>query len=338
MDKTDANDVARAQLRAFVRGAYDQQKLRMQVGLRLCANFRSKLGQAPGEKEEDTLTEAEIGVIEKLKKHFRLLTTGIARNRNLPPRDQFKGDELISEYTELVLVGQYLDLEATEGKHFRQFEDFLREFKVYNEYLEPTVGVGPAMAGIIVSEIDIRQTETPSGLWALCGLDVAPDGLGRSRRKEHLVKRTFISRDGTEKERDSVTFKPLLKTKLTGVLGPSFLRTKSPWADVYRNYRHRLETDPNKPKADPFRNKEDKKLFERLRAEGQNPYNIYWRPQRIHQASIRYMVKMFLADLYLNWRRIEGLPTTMSYQERMLGVKHGDHGQPSGAPSAEAAE
>ena len=42
-------------LRVMVRGAYDLQKLRIQMGNRIVGNFKAKLGQAPGESEDDAL-------------------------------------------------------------------------------------------------------------------------------------------------------------------------------------------------------------------------------------------------------------------------------------------
>lgn len=38
----------------------------------------------------------------------------------------------------------------------------------------------------------------------------------------------------------------------------------------------------------------------------------------------RYMIKMFLKDLYVAWRMIEGLPVRPSYQEEYLGHIHKD--------------
>jgi hypothetical protein len=46
--------------------------------------------------------------------------------------------------------------------------------------------------------------------------------------KEHLVDRTYIDKNGEEKTKKGVTYNPFLKTKLTGVLDGSFLRSASP--------------------------------------------------------------------------------------------------------------
>lgn len=284
----------RSRLRAMTRGAYDLQKLRIQSGLRLCANFRNKLGQTAGETEDD-LDDAAKEVLEALRESYKRLTDGIARNRILPPKDKFKGDALVSEYSELVLISQYLELERVERQQFGQLEAVLTEFPIYTGWLRDIVGVGPTMAAVIISEFDISKARYPSSLWAYSGLDVGPDGRGRSRRKEHLVKREYVDKDGEVKERDSITFNPFLKTKLMGVLAGSFLRCKSPYADIYRQYRHRLETDPAKAE---------------------------WSKGRSNEAAKRYMVKMFLCDLYNAWRPIEGLSVAPTYQEAKHGHRH----------------
>ena len=45
-------------LKILVRGAYDIQKLRIQMGNRLVGNFKAKLGQAPSEPEDTKADEA----------------------------------------------------------------------------------------------------------------------------------------------------------------------------------------------------------------------------------------------------------------------------------------
>jgi hypothetical protein len=84
---TDLTDVGA--LRLMCRGAYDLQKLRMQAGLRLCANFRSKLTIDPNIDNEETedgeeLSEQAQSILDQLKASYRTLTEGVARNRTLP--------------------------------------------------------------------------------------------------------------------------------------------------------------------------------------------------------------------------------------------------------------
>ena len=310
------------ELRPLVRGAYDLQKLRIGMGGRLYANFRSRLGFHPNRKIEDQIAESELTgslvddntafggtefeeakevqakmILDALKAEYNLLTEGVARNRTLPNPAVFKGGEIIHSYADLILVRNFMELYRREQEMFRHFELVLDGIPIYRAWLRDVVGVGPTMAGVLLSEIDIHKADTPSKIWALAGLDVAEDGKGRSKRAEHLVLRKYIAKDGTEKEKLSITFNPLLKTKCVGVLGPSFLRVGSGYAQVFYDIRNR------------YRERE------RQREDG-------WTDGHILRASIRYMVKIFLRDFWLEWRALEGLTIRPSYAEEKLGQKH----------------
>jgi len=279
-------------LRVMVRGAYDLQKLRIQMGNRIVTNFKTKLGQSPGESEEELDDDAKE-VLKELRVSYKKITDGV---KVYPKQKDFKGDEVISSYTELCLVGQYMDLEADEIRHFKRLEQVLEDFPIYTEFLKGVRGIGPAMAGVIISEIDISKAHYPSSLWKYCGLDVADDGKGRSRKTEHLVKVKYVNSDGEEAERNSITFNPFLKTKLVGVLASSFIKLSNPiYAPIYRGYKNRLENHPaHKDKTKLHRNNMAK----------------------------RYLIKMFLVDLYKAWRTLDGLPVNSPYHEGKLGIIH----------------
>jgi hypothetical protein len=281
-------------IRVMVRGAYDIQKLRIQMGNRIVANWKAKLGQAPSATEE-TLDEAEKNLLDNLRESYKKLADGVA---TLPRQSTFKGDELISTYTELVLIDQYIGLEKQEATQFSRLGNVLKDFPIYNEFLVNVHGVGPAMAGVILSEINIHAAEYPSSLWKYAGLDVADDGRGRSRRKEHLVESTYIDADGVEQKKNGISFNPFLKTKLVGVLGSSFIKqsaAKCQYRKIYDDYKNRLENSPAHA---------DKSKGHR------------------HNMAVRYAVKRFLADLYVAWRTLEGLPVANEYSVDKLGIVH----------------
>jgi hypothetical protein len=297
------NEVRRQNLKTAVRGAYDIQKLRIQMGNRIVGNFKAKLGQQPGQPE-DELDEDGKQILASLRAAFKKITDGV---KTFPKQSTFTGDEVISDYTELCLIAQYIDLERYEDQHFRRLGSILNEYPIYTQWLEQVKGIGPAMAGVIISEIDISKARYPSSLWKYAGLDVAGDGGGRSRKAEHLVRREFVNKAGEVKQRDSITFNPFLKTKLVGVLASSFLRVKdSPYADVYRDYKHRLESHV---KYQDGQLDEDGKAVKGLKGHR-------------HNMAMRYMVKRFLVDLYKAWRTIEGLPVAPEYHEAKLGHVH----------------
>ena len=304
-------------LRLMVRGAYDLQALRMQSGLRLCGNFRSRLIEtAPGDEEaEAELSNEALKVIDELKLSYRRLTDGVARNRTLPQEKGFTGDGLISNFTELVLVSQYLDLESQENKQFRQMQTTLDVMPIYQLFLKHERGIGPAMAAVLITYFDPRKARHVSSFWKYAGLDVASDGAARSRRKEHLVEREYVDRNGKTATRLSTTYNPWLRMKLLGGLAPSFLRSASPRRELYDNYRHRITTDVNRHKVTVV---EWKRAFH-----ADEDVTNLWPPGRIHKAALRYMIKIFLVDLWSKWREIEGLPVTPTYNEARRGYAHG---------------
>lgn len=203
------------------------------MGNRITANYKAKLGQQPSQPESE-LGNEEKRILDKLRLHYRKITDGISQ---LPAPKKFKGDTIISDYAELCLIDQYIDLEQAETKAFKQIEKALQAYPIYTDFLKNVKGCGAAMSGVIISEIDISKAKYPSSLHAYAGLDVAPDGQGRSMKKNHLVEQEYINKDGEICKKMGITFKPFLKTKLMGVLASSFLRAKSPYAEVYYNYK-----------------------------------------------------------------------------------------------------
>ncbi|SRR5258706_4587435 len=305
-------------LKAAVRGVYDLQMLRIAGGLRLCANFRAKLNlletDAGDDTEEETAEEKEAKkVIELLKESYRRLTDGVARNRTLPAAEGFVGDELISTHAELILVDLYLDLEKNEAKQFRQLTAVLNPIPIYRHWLRDQDGVGPAMAGVLIAYFDPHKARHVSSFWKYAGLDTGPDGMGRSRRAEHMVKREYLDKNGDTKERDSLTYEPFLKTKLMGVLASSFMRCGAqPWRKVYDDYKHRLETDPGRPKISLVK-------WKALYKAGKDVSQL-WPPGRVNNAAKRYMVKLFLAAFWAEWRALEGLPVSLPYPVDKMGL------------------
>lgn len=160
------------------------------------------------------------------------------------------------------------------------------------------------MAAVIIAELDPHRAPNASCFWSYCGLGVKPDGLGQSRRKEHLVVQTYRAKDGTEQEKLGLGFSPFTKTKLVGVLGPSFLRAGGHYKAIYDQVKHRYESHPRYGLA--AQDAGEKEAHKKHR----------------HDMAVRYMVKMFLLDLWKEWRKIEGLPVGESYAEAKLGLRH----------------
>ena len=290
----------REQVRPVVRGFYDIQKLRMQIGLRLVASFKAKLGAVPQQEDEESLGEDARQLLADIRRDYDRVADAIAQHP--ARRREFVAQGLIGTVEEYALVQMYVNLDVAEEAAYGQVRRVVETHPLWAVFLKGVKGVGPAMAGVILSEIDIHKARYRSSLYCYAGLDCVggpTDGVGRSRRKEHLVERAYVDKRGQEQTRMAITFNPFLKTKLVGVLAGSFLRAGrgNKYAEVYRNYKHRLECHP--------RHVEKTKGHRDAMAK-------------------RYMIKVFLGDLYEAWRTLEGLPVHVPYAEAKLGAEpHG---------------
>lgn len=284
-------------IRQVVRGIYQIQKTRIGIGNRICAAFRSKMGLKPSQKEEEADKEA-LKILEDVRSCFKRLTDGLT---TLPTLRNFRPYEgsIIDSYTELMLVKSYEDFLRTEEEQANRLEYALREYPIYTEFLKGVKGVGPMIAGVIISEIDISKATYASSLHKYAGLDVVITeegiGEGRSRKKNHLVESVYKDKDGNEQLKLGISFNPFLKTKLVGVMAGCMIKCNSPYAQSYRDYKFRLQNMPeHKDKTDGHR----------------------------HNMAMRYLVKLFLTDLYAKWRELEGLEVHPPYHESKLGIYH----------------
>lgn len=156
------------ELRAVVRGTYDLQRLRIQMGNRVTANFKAKLGNSPRALTEKQLEKEAQKLLGDLRaSHKRITDAIVEKYKGVTPKN-FIGDELISTYTEYVLVNQYTELIKQEESQFSSIPTILAGNPVYDNFLEGVAGVGPQMAGVLLSEIDFTRCKYASSLWKLC--------------------------------------------------------------------------------------------------------------------------------------------------------------------------
>ena len=200
------------------------------------------------------------------------------------------------------------DLNRLESAALREIEVCLDAFRI-TPWLIGIRGLGPTMAGVILSEFDITIATTVSKLWAFAGLHVV-DG-----HAAHPVKGKTLS------------YNKWLRMKLLGVLGVGFLRCGSEYKQTYDDYKHRLQSRVVTPCMECAG--VGKAIFEGRKVTcpncegGSRPPPWGRSDAHRHQAAIRYMVKVFLKDLYVAWRTVEGLAVRAPYAEEKLG--HSPH-------------
>lgn len=286
--------------KSLIRSLYDIQKIRIETGNRIVAEIKARMGQLPGEKET-TIDDAEArNYLKEARAEYSRITDAFVLNR---AGDYFKvkydGYQIIADPVMLLFVRLYMKHVEDEANIEKIVAKIVARHPMWDAFLRDVKGCGPLMSAVILSEFDIHKAERISQFWAYAGLDVAADGRGRGRYKEHLIDVDYTDKDGKAAIRKGITFNPFLKTKLVGVLASSFVKQTKPepshYRTVYDNYKHRLENHAkHKDKSKGHRN----------------------------NMALRYVVKIFLQDLWLKWRQVEGLPITAPYHEAVLGHKH----------------
>jgi Transposase IS116/IS110/IS902 family len=226
-----------------------------------------------------------------------------------------------------VLENRAEELHQAERNALGDIRLHLSTMPAYNKVLadrERYKGIGPTLAAVILSEVDITRCDTVSALWRYAGLSVVPSGRCNAcfdpvspteRRDEdgeilysHDFNRSkkcplgqYIPGDdvleSAKAERGikgkKLPFNRFFKTKMVGVMAGCLLKSGSPFRKYYDDYKHRLT----------------------VKKWGRNDGHR-------HQAAMRYMTKMVLQDIWHNWRQLEGYPVRESYATEYLGKIH----------------
>jgi len=245
--------------------------------------------------EKELEDEAKQYLVIVRQEYERITDRYVLAQANKYLKVDFTEYSIITDAAMLLFIDDYEKQLANETNMGKVIAKIVQEHPMWEAFLEGVKGCGPLMSAVILTEFDITKAPRISNFWSYAGLDVADDGRGRGRYKEHLVDQEYTDADGKEQTKKGITFNPFLKTKLVGVLGSCLLKTKGTYKEVYDNYKHRLENHAtHKDKTKGHR----------------------------HNMAVRYMVKMFVQDLWLKWREAEGLTITAPYSEAKLGMKH----------------
>lgn len=179
---------------------------------------------------------------------------------------------------------------------------------MWNAFFKDVKGCGPMMAAICISYFDIHKARYPSAFWKYAGLDVVvlTDGTTEARGKKHVESSVYIDKDHKVQVKNGITYNPKLRSKLIAVLGSCILKlsrtkledgTSMPigYAKIYYDYRNRLGN----------------------RTDIKNPTGPH-----LHNMAMRYMIKQFVRDLWIVWRKYEGYDIGEPYYEvAKLGMK-----------------
>ncbi len=288
---------SKEQLRTLVSGMYDIQHLRIATGNRVVASMRPSLMEKMKDMKD---SEKDAILADILKEYHRITDYFVSEYKGQGRIDKvfthMSGLEFIKSKVDYEIVSTYVDLRSSEERLAKQVERVVKEHPMWERFFEGVRGCGPLMAGVCLAYLDPYKANYCSSFWKYVGVDVVwseKNERWEGRAKWHTEEREYTDREGNTKKKNGITYNPIVKTKLVGVLSGSFLKAGGKYADIYRNYRHRLECRPDLQKE---------------------------APAHIHRMASRYAVKMFLQDLWKSWREYEGLPTPDPYREGKLGM------------------
>jgi len=210
----------------------------------------------------------------------------------------------------------------------------LEKFPVYNEWLKDVKGVGEVSAGWLLGEFDIHEATTVSKMWQYAGLN---PGLVRGKKRitkkdykpsmgkiireienikskgtDYIIETDHLVKGDKPTEGFVLPYNKNLKSFLLGVLATQgFIMQQNNYAvEFYYPRKTRLEKEESIIENNGRPGKDDGKMWKDAS------------PGHRDNAAKRYMIKMFLKDLYAVWREIEGLPVRCPYEEEYLAVAH----------------
>lgn len=205
-------------------------------------------------------------------------------------------------YTEIGLVGEknkaandeYVKNSNTLERHYNKIiEEEISKIPIYSEYLAGIRGIGPVTAGCLISYIDgmdeqgrqtIARFDTISALHRYAGLS-AIDGKAQKRTLGRHID-----------------YNPKLKT-LMFKIGSSFIKAKNQkYRAVYDEAHEQYDKRGKWSKDNPTGNK--------------NKLHTMFR-------SMKKMERVFLANVWVKWRELEGLPVSDPYVFAVAGHDRG---------------
>lgn len=184
----------------------------------------------------------------------------------------------------------------------------LRDIPIYQQFLRHVFGIGEGaiIAAYLVGEIDIQRSIKPSGLRRFCGLAVIDGRLERRRAGQknqynaEMRMRLFQLFSGMAKNAGKKS-----KDKPFG--------TTSKYLEIWKNYKTRMQQSERYDVAsNTLREFSDAEAKPRKGAKAV-----------IHATGWHKAADVFIEDLYIVWRALEGLPVWPSYHAAKLGYSHG---------------
>lgn len=189
------------------------------------------------------------------------------------------------------------EVEGVNPKHLLALEREIREYikievkdiPIVKKFLKPIRGIGPMLAGGLISFFDPHEAKHASSFWKYAGLHV---------ENGHAVKR---------KKNEKLDWNPRAKVLMWKV-ADSFIKQRTTfYRDIY----------------DQAKDKYTKRFLGNGKCERYAECMSKLKKAKVpscknhmHYMAMRPMVKRFLADFWAAWRSLEGLPVSKPYAHK----------------------
>jgi len=217
-------------------------------------------------------------------------------------------DVRIRSFNRLRQVGEVKGVEPDILKELeKQIRDYIaaqiKNEPVYKVFLKNIKGIGPILAGGLLSWFDVTKAKHASSFWKYAGLHVED---GQAIRRTKGKKLGFNIRVRT----------------FCWKIGDSFLKQRTPfYRDIYDEAKPKEAEKLGHPELDPKNcpcyveclERQKKKATRLKQASKPLPCK-----KHIDYRARRKMIKRFLLDFWLVWRKLEGLPTSEPYAIAVL--------------------
>ena len=299
----------------LVKMKYDLQKLRIATGNRICASFGIQLGRKPSEKNEDMPDESQKA-LKILKNEFNRITDAMISNKeslNKVIMDLSNSGELDYIRTKLDydLVSEYISLLEVEKRNVKSMTDLVKDHPLYKEFFTrpECKGIGPETAAACIALFDIKKARHASSFWKYAGLNpvtrMDKDGnfIHEANSKKYTEEYEYIDKEGNLQTKKGITYNPQLKTILLGVTAGNIFKR---CIHKHPKTKELLSVEGYAVQYMDYKNRKKQEHPE-------------WSDAHIHNVAKRWMMRNFVRDLWVAWRKIEGLPVTIPYEQEYLG-------------------
>lgn len=238
------------------------------------------------------ICHGEIHGISPKKSELKYLVT--LRDRKIKIRNvvnnQIKGFGDI----EIKVPETFQALKESLDKEIKVYEKKIKEDIEQRKYsiwswLEKIKGISYVTAAKLIALIDIKKSPSITALWSYCGLN------------SKYVRRSRGITLETAKKYGS----PYLKKELLGVLARVFIMQNEKYKGIY-------DAEKVRQQEKVFSEGELKKIYSWYKKTDTNLSKGH-----CDKRAKRKMVKEFIKELWLTWRKVEKLPISKSFQEKL---------------------